>query len=1001
MKNSKNDLFDAFNKAYNNLNPEQRLAVDTIEGPVMVIAGPGTGKTQILTLRIANILLKTDTRPENILALTFTDSGVRAMRNRLTSFIGADAYNVPIHTFHSFAGDLIRKYPDAYENIVGGRPASELEKRKIIEDLLEDEKYKRIRPHGDPSFYVKPILDAISTLKKEYISSEKLSQSIEIQIQNLDEVEKFHTKGAHKGKVRGEYQDLEKMLERNQELLHIYQRYNAKMRALRLFDFEDMILDTISSLEKNQDMLFDTQEQYQYILADEHQDVNQSQNRLIEIISNYHESPNVFVVGDEKQAIFRFQGASLENFLFFEDIYKSAKIIALTSNYRSDQKILDLAHESISTDDPELKKLRIPLKAEKQYEVILSKQSFSHRAIEDSWVVDQIKKHHTSGVSYKEMAIIVHTNKEIQQLATLLRKEKIPVSPSSDNDILEHPIFITIKNLMRAVAEVDNEVILAEVLQAPYWNINNNDLVLVLMSRSFSNRLSKIISNESSLKDIGVENVESFLRVDRVLQSARADSVTKTPAEVLEKLLQESGLLDFALQQTIYDSTRVVRRLYDEVESMFYKKEALDLKSVLEQLSLCEKYGIPLSAPFIETTKEAVALMTAHKAKGLEFEVVIIPHLTDNIWGGNRSKSSLFQLPITKHVINTKEQIEDDERRLFYVAITRAKRVLECSYSVMNTEGKDLTPSRFLVELSGDKIFENDTSDYENKFVPTDNLKTVITPNLNTDFLRIALALHGWSATSFNNYHKSPWDYIYKNVLRIPTIKTPELQFGSAVHAVLEKVVPTLGLGGEVSPSEIKKQLDLVLGKYPLSVMEFTRAHERAFEAILAYLPTLKNTLAKINKTEYKLHAVLETDIAEFPEVILKGNFDRIDFDEYGKVIRVVDYKTGKPKTRGVIEGKTKDSDGNYKRQLVFYALLLSLNKDSNFHCRTGLLSFVEPDQKGVVHEEQFDITEEEIVDLKKQIIEATKTVFSGECLNSVCDSEKSSYCHLVEVLKS
>lgn len=1001
MKNSKNDLFDAFSKAYNNLNPEQRLAVDTTEGPVMVIAGPGTGKTQILTLRIANILLKTDTRPENILALTFTDSGVRAMRNRLTSFIGADAYNVPIHTFHSFAGDLIRKYPDAYENIVGGRPASELEKRKIIEDLLEDGKYKRIRPHGDPSFYVKPILDAISTLKKEYISSEKFSQSIEIQIQNLDEVEKFHTKGAHKGKVRGEYQDLEKMLERNQELLHIYQRYNAKMRALRLFDFEDMILDTISSLEKNQDMLFDTQEQYQYILADEHQDVNQSQNRLIEIISNYHESPNVFVVGDEKQAIFRFQGASLENFLFFEDIYKSAKIIALTSNYRSDQKILDLAHESISTDDPELKKLRVPLKAEKQYEVILSKQSFSHRAIEDSWVVDQIKKHHASGISFKEMAIIVHTNKEIQQLATLLRKEKIPVSPSSDNDILEHPIFIAIKNLMRAVAEVDNEVILAEVLQAPYWNINNNDLVLVLMSRSFSNRLSKIIGNESSLKDIGVENVESFLRVDRVLQSARADSVIKTPAEVLEKLLQESGLLDFALRQTIYDSTRVVRRLYDEVESMFYKKEALDLKSVLEQLSLCEKYGIPLSAPFIETTKEAVALMTAHKAKGLEFEVVIIPHLTDNVWGGNKSKTNLFQLPVTKHVINTKEQIEDDERRLFYVAITRAKRVLECSYSIMNTEGKDLTPSRFLVELSGDKIFENDTSDYENKFVPTDNLKTAITPSLNTDFLRIALALHGWSATSFNNYHKSPWDYIYKNVLRIPTVKTPELQFGSAVHAVLEKVVPTLDLGNEVSASEIKKQLDLVLGRYPLSVMEFTRAHERAFEAILAYLPTLKNTLAKINKTEFKLQAVLETGMVDFPEVILKGNFDRIDFDEYGKVIRVVDYKTGKPKTRGVIEGKTKDSDGNYKRQLVFYALLLSLHKDPNFHCKTGLLSFVEPDKKGVIHEEQFDITEEEIADLKNQIIEATKIVYSGECLASVCDPKQSKYCHLVEVLGS
>lgn len=989
----------AFGSAYESLNNEQKAAVDTIEGPVMVIAGPGTGKTQILTLRIANILRLTDTRPENILALTFTDSGVRAMRARLTAFIGADAYHVPIHTFHSFAGELIKRYPDAYENIVGGRPAGELEKRAIVEELLEDKSYRQLRPHGDASYYVRHILEAIATLKKENISFAKFSNHINTQIQKLEDTEKIHAKGAYKGRVRGEYLEMEKFLQRNQELLSLYKKYDARMKESRWYDFEDMILDTTLALEKNQDMLFDVQEQYQYILADEHQDVNQSQNRLIEIIASFHDRPNVFVVGDEKQAIYRFQGASLENFLYFEDIHKTVKKIGLTSNYRSDQKILDLAHDSIETDDPRLKDLRIPLKAEKKFETIITQQKFSHVAIENSWLIENLKTYNEAGVPWREMAVIVHTNKEIEQLATLIRKADIPVNPSSDNDILEHPIFIAIRSLIRAVVNVGSEVVLAEILQAPYWRIDPEDLVSVLAGRSFDNPLAKIIADENKLLELGIKNPEPFLQMAMVLKKARVESLVKTPAQVLEYLLRESGFLDYVLKQAIYDGPRVIRRLYDEVENIFLKKEAVDLRSVLERLDLCEKYGITLGAPFIKTSSEAVSLMTAHKSKGLEFEVVILPHLTDNVWGNTRNKASLFQLPITKEEVNPKEQKEDDERRLFYVAMTRAKRVLKCSYSEMNSDNRELVPSRFLVEFDADKISEIDTKDYEASFVPVDDLKAVKAVSLCTDFLRAVLSERGWSATSFNNYHKSPWDYIYKNALRIPEIKSPELQFGSAVHDVLDKIFRLAEAGNEVTIADIKQQLDLSLGKYPLSVTEFTRSHERGFEAIAAYWSKLQESLkGKISKTEYSLKVLLETGLADFPEVILTGNFDRLDFDEVGRVIKVVDYKTGKPKTRGVIEGKTKNSDGNYKRQLVFYALLLSLHKDAEFHCRTGVLSFVEPDKKGVIHEEEFNITEEEISELKKQIIDATREVVSGECLTKSCDPSKSNYCHLVDV---
>ena len=326
------DTKAAFKKAYGALNTAQKEAVDTIEGPVLVIAGPGTGKTQILTLRIANILLSTDTAPENILALTFTESGARAMRERLRSFVGAVAYRVPIYTFHGFAGDLIRQYPDSYSNIIGGRPASELEKVELIETILDDSEFKLLRPLGNPAYYVRAILHTIATLKQEYLEPDKLGAIINEQEAVLASMPKLHEKGAHKGKVKGDYQKLEKTIAKNHELLAVYRRYQSLLREQNLYDFDDMMLESVHALNSNEDMLRDLQENYQYLLADEHQDVNASQNRILELLAAYHERPNIFVVGDEKQAIYRFQGASLENFLYFEDKFPNTTTIALTEN---------------------------------------------------------------------------------------------------------------------------------------------------------------------------------------------------------------------------------------------------------------------------------------------------------------------------------------------------------------------------------------------------------------------------------------------------------------------------------------------------------------------------------------------------------------------------------------------------------------------------------------------------------------------------------------------
>jgi RecB family exonuclease len=200
---------------------------------------------------------------------------------------------------------------------------------------------------------------------------------------------------------------------------------------------------------------------------------------------------------------------------------------------------------------------------------------------------------------------------------------------------------------------------------------------------------------------------------------------------------------------------------------------------------------------------------------------------------------------------------------------------------------------------------------------------------------------------------------------------------------------------------DIKKYLDHELGRLPITSLEYTRLHERALSALVGYIGFCESSLPSLTKEEYRLEAALKTGLADFPEVKLTGMLDRLDFDETGKLLRVIDYKSGKPKTRGYIEGTTKDSTGDYKRQLTFYALLLSLQDDERLHTRNGVLSFIEADERGKIHEEPYTITDEEIEALKKEIIRVTGEITNGAFLNAPCDKEKSDYYYLVEELRS
>lgn len=970
-----------FEEAYARLNEGQRKAVDTIDGPVMVIAGPGTGKTQILALRIANILLRTDVKPENVLALTFTDAGAHAMKERLRRFIGDTAYKVAVHTFHSFAGELIRRYPDAYQSIIGGRTATDIERFSIIEDIISTGNLSELRPSGDPLYYVKKIPSAIGDLKKEYVTPDELSVRIAALEAKLATQPRFHEKGAHKGKERSEYSKEEKHISRLKELNLIYREYQAILREKHLHDYEDMIVETVKALQANEDMLRDLQETYQYILADEHQDVNEAQNQILETLAHFHDRPNIFAVGDEKQSIYRFQGASLDNFLYFEDRFPGTVTIQLTENYRSTEAILDLAYSLIKSDDPELSALRVPLKASgnKTSDGREECRHFSHEAVEDDWLVKEVQQLLEMGIPPEEIAVIVRYNRDVEHLAGRLRAAGIDASASADSDILDHPITQTAENMMLAALEPANERALFAVLTQSCWGIKSGDLALVLAARSYREPLRRIISDDVRLGELGISDTGPIKRVGEVLDEARNLSTTKAPHFVLQYLLQASGFLACVTSDDPSEGVRVLRRFYDDIEAMVVENQATTLSDVVSQLKYRRAHNLPLTAPYIDVDQTAVRVMTAHKAKGLEFHTVFLPRATDNAFG-KADKRDYFKLPLSKHEVGDDEG-EEDDRRLFYVAMTRAKTNLFISSSKNTTSGKICEPTRFLYQFDTAALKNIDTAADEETFNPEGVLEQRhVTFTLEPKIIKRLFLERGLAVTHLNNYLEDPRQYYLENLLRQPQPQSLSAMKGNAVHEILDRAVSTFQRTGNwMTMDEANKQIKTALERMPIGEYDIVRLHEESLQILNAYLPRLAAIADKNSRAEMSFRVILKTDDKELSEIPLTGKIDRIDYDQNGKIIRVTDYKTGKAKSRNDVEGKTKNGTGNHKRQLVFYALLLEL-----YSMETAspdyILSFVEPKEStGDIVEHVFNISHEEVEELKREILRVSKEIISGE----------------------
>ncbi len=939
-------LSQAYREAYRSLNPQQKRAVDTIEGPVMVIAGPGTGKTQVVATRIAKIVNSTDTSPEAILALTFTESGAKAMRERLVSLIGRDAYYVTISTFHSFCVDVIRENPDLFTINPHSEPLSELEHFRILQSILKSSRLRRLRPANSPGFFIQAIAKSIKDLKREGVKPEELESILLTEEEAVGPENKSQTLNQRKREI-----------EKNRELVQIYRKYQETLKDSGRFDFEDMINFVVDAFQSNAELLLTYQERYHYFLVDEYQDTNSAQNELLFLLTSYWgENANIFAVGDPDQSIYRFQGASTENILIFRDKFPNGIIITLENNYRSGKDILEastsvISHNSlrIGSMSGDISGLK-PSRNQTSRPLILANPKTDISEV--AFLVKDIKQAIKQGTSPSEICVIYRQNQDGHDLAQLLPKFGIDYTVQGGANILEDGVIQRLLKIFRTIKEVrykEDDVDLFTILHYEIFSIDPLD-ILKLSRYAHENKIRLFEAIESSKIHASLhlssgKNIRSVLQKISNWQELDARS---TFIEFFEKVLNSSGYLNWILNsQDSHNSLTKINTLFSEVKRMNLQDHSLNLEKFLENITLMEQNNIRMEEVTFTQRKDAITLTTAHSAKGLEWERVYIYKCYDGLWGNNKPRD-LIKLPTGILSISdlSKKEKNEDERRLFYVALTRAKKFLILTHaSVYNKYGrsKEVSPSMFISEIppsnlnlaSVDNISQGSPS----------HLTKILTPSSDSTnpsskeqaFLKNLVSDFTLSATSLNSYLECAYKFKLNKLLKLPRSKAPYLAFGSAVHAALESFYREMKISGKV-PSEKKliSAFKSALHKEILTKEELETRTKEGEEILSAYYQLHRGNFSPPLFLE-KYTTVQDGDVK------LTGKIDRIEWqNEESRAIRVVDYKTGKPKSKNQILGSTQDSRGDLFRQLVFYKLLVDLDWRLRVKFGEAELDFVE-----------------------------------------------------------
>lgn len=998
---------DQFQKYYNSLNPEQKAAVDAIEGPVMTIAGAGTGKTQILAVRIAKILLETQIDPYNILCLTFTEAGVTAMRKRLMEIVGPTAYHLKICTFHSFCNEIIRENSDEFELGRDFEQIDDLEKILLLQEIIDELGVKSpLRPTGDAYHYQFDLESRIKDLKKENITPESFHQTLKDleeffqkfeplvnsfcqskgrpkeedlnqvnpdlilpHFQNLKPIQQAHLNffqnlwnnyqnaltgsksadGTKRTSFRNNLRDfiekLRKDLPKNQELAKAYQSYQQKLKIKRRYDYEDMILFVSQRFIKdanlqNGGLLRKYQERYQYILVDEYQDTNSAQNITVNLLGSFFDSPNIFVVGDDDQSIYRFQGASVENIIEFHHQHqKDLQIVTLIKNYRSQQTVLDAAGAVISNNQTRLA-AKIPTINKELHSQTraaaspLSLTIYESENAENYGVAKKIQKLIEQGVKPSEIAVLYRKHSQAEDLTELMTKLNIPYQLVVGKDILADLQIDKLIKLFRLINNPNDNDLLTQVLFLDFLKIPKLDL-LKLSHFFFTQRLEKqgyslfqILSLPDQLRAARLENPSALQKLAAQIVDWKDHSINETLNHFFEIVIKESGYLDHLLNgKSRLEGLNRLNTLFREIKRQNQRNHALTISEFLEQLKIRATNNLRLLENPLVGQREGVQLMTVHASKGLEFEHVFMIRSTSSTWDkpGLADKIRLPKGLVTSEIADEKLEFEEDQRRLFYVALTRAKQMVYLSYAKFRSEQNKVRedlPTLFLAEIPAQHLntivqpaeSSEDLAELETLFLLSNEPDFSESEQAFIKTLSENLIL---SPTALNNYLTCPRKFLYQNLIRIPQAKSKSAAMGTAIHAALDRYFKEYHRKKIKPPREfLTLHFKTALQKELLTEKDYQERLQIGQNILNDYFDNFADSFNPNIVTEFNF----SRDGVNIEGIPITGKIDKIEPSEQG--LTVTDFKTGNADT-----GQRKLQHGeDYWRQLVFYQLLCDLS---------------------------------------------------------------------------
>src|SRR5688572_7777639 len=1000
----KEKLETKFRKEYERLNEMQRLAVDTIDGPVMVIAGPGTGKTQILASRVGKILLDTDAQPENILCLTYTDAGVVAMRKRLLQFIGSDAYKVNIYTFHAFCNDVIQENLSLFEKTALD-PISDLERIELFKQLIDlfpkNHPLKRYR--GDVYFEINNLQQLFSAMKREGWTPPYINEKIDEYIADISTRDEFIYKRKFKEFSAGDLKKdkIEEEKERKEKLraaVNEFDRFQQMMRKRNRYDFDDMINWVIKAFEENKNLLATYQEKFLYILVDEYQDTSGTQNRIVQLLINYWEKPNVFVVGDDDQSIYRFQGANVENMINFADSYKKDLLtVVLTNNYRSTQPILDISKTLIDKNIERLveklpglsKDLRSShhhistlthLPAIKEYET--QRQEMINITL-------QVQKLLSEEIPAGEIAIIYKENKYGVELAQYLKLKNIPVYSKRNINILELPLAQKIISIIKYLAAEHDvpyggDEMLFEILHFDWFHVPAVEIAKLSVENSekrYDEKTSlRRLLHEKSIaipKDLFSTTIhEGLKKASFILEKLISNVPNVTLQHLFENIIRETGILSYIMQSPDkHWQLQILTGLFDFVKEETRRNSSMKLQQLVNIIDLMEKEELSLPLVQVSGSDKGVNLLTAHGSKGLEFEYVFFAGCNASFWEKKRKPAGGYSLPDTMFSSQPRSSDDEELRRLFYVALTRAEKHLFISFSRFKNDGKDLEPSMFIAEildrhlLPVEKVFISEDILSEFSALQFGEAEAPEIEKIEKDFVDRLLDKFVMNVTALNDYLKCPLEFYFKNLIRIPSPKNEATEFGSAVHHALEQLFRKMQDGGKEqfhSKEIFIADFEWYLHRHRESFTkeQFDRRLEYGQEVLSNYYDKRVSGFNKIVAIERNIRNVVVKGIP------IKGKLDKLEFD--GKSVNVVDYKTGDPDKALPKLKDPSDKDpngGDYWRQGVFYKILVDNYEQKSWKVVSTEFDFIEPDKKKNYRKEKLVINPADIETVTQQIM--------------------------------